>query len=628
MSFASLLGQLLNGLAGASSLFLVAAGLSLVFGVTRVVNFAHGALYMLGLYVAYWLIGVFGGGALAFWAAIAAAPAVVAAVGLVIEVAVLRRIYRAPALFQLLATFAVALLLEDAVLWLWGPQDLLGPRAPGLSGAIDLLGQHFPQYDALLIALGPALLGLLWLLLTRTDWGTRVRAATFDREMAAALGVNQAALFSAVFALGAGLAGLGGALQIPREPAALGLDLQVIGDAFVVVVVGGLGSIPGAFVAALIIGQIKALCVGIGTLSVLGVTVSLSKFTLVVEFVVMAAVLMVRPWGLYGRPLAEARREAAPAPLPGPVGARARMLGWLTVALLAALPWVARGHPYLPVLALDALVAALFAASLHLIMGPAGMHSFGHAAYFGLGAYGAALAVKKAGLAMLPALLAAPVLAGLGALLFGWFCVRLSGIYLAMLTLAFAQILWSVAFQWDELTGGSNGLVGIWPSPGLQGPFSYYELVLAVCVIGVLLIRRLTFSPFGFALRAGRDSTLRAEAIGIDVAAQRWSAFVIAATAGGMAGALFVFSKGSLSPETLGVGRSIDALVMVLLGGLDTVAGPLVGSAVYTVLQDFVARHTEYWHAWLGLLMLLLVVLFPAGIVGWSGRRGGRGAAA
>jgi branched-chain amino acid transport system permease protein len=361
---------------------------------------------------------------------------------------------------------------------------------------------------------------------------------------------------------------------------------------------------------------------------VLGATVSLSKFTLVVEFVVMAAVLMVRPWGLYGRPLAEARREAGAVRLLRPVGARARTLAWSTVLLLAALPWLARSHPYLPVLLIDVLVAALFAASLHLIMGPGGMHSFGHAAYFGLGAYGAALAVKKAGLAMLPALLAAPVLAALGALLFGWFCVRLSGIYLAMLTLAFAQILWSVAFQWDEVTGGSNGLVGIWPAPGLQGPLAYYELVLAVCVIGVLLIRRLMFSPFGFALRAGRDSALRAEAIGIDVAAQRWCAFVIAATFGGVAGALFVFSKGSLSPETLGVGRSIDALVMVLLGGLDTVSGPLVGSAVYTVLQDVVARHTEYWRAWLGLSILLLVLLFPSGIVGWWSGRSAPGAVA
>jgi len=239
VSLASLLGQLLNGLAGASSLFLVAAGLSLVFGVTRVVNFAHGSLYMLGLYVAYSLIAAFGGGFVAFWGAIALAAALVAVVGLVIEIAVLRRIYRAQPLFQLLATFAVALVLEDAVLWWWGPQDLLGPRAPGLAGSIAVFGQHFPQYDALLIAVGPLVLGLLWLLLTRTRWGTLVRAATLDREMAGALGVNQAGLFSAVFALGALLAGLGGALQIPREPADLGLDLQVIGDAFVVVVVGG-----------------------------------------------------------------------------------------------------------------------------------------------------------------------------------------------------------------------------------------------------------------------------------------------------------------------------------------------------------------------------------------------------
>ena len=145
------------------------------------------------------------------------------------------------------------------------------------------------------------MLGLLWLLLTKTRWGTLVRAATQDREMVGALGVNQAWLFTAVFALGTMLAGLGGALQLPREPANLGLDLSTIGDAFVVVVVGGMGSIPGAYVAALLIAEVKAICVGIGNVDLFGFTFSFSKLTLVVEFLVMAVVLVVRPWGLLGR---------------------------------------------------------------------------------------------------------------------------------------------------------------------------------------------------------------------------------------------------------------------------------------------------------------------------------------
>ena len=299
MSLSGFLVQLLNGLAGASSLFLVAAGLSRIFGVTRIVNFAHGSFFMLGVYIAYTLVDRLGAmaGGWGFWPALVLAALAVGAVGALVEVVLLRRIYRAPELFQLLATFALVLVIKDAALWLWGPEDLLGPRAPGLSGSVDILGRRFPSYDLLLIVVGPAVLGALWLLLTRTRWGTLVRAATQDREMVGALGVNQAWLFTSVFALGAMLAGLGGALQLPREPASLQLDLLTIGDAFVVVVVGGMGSIPGAFVAALLIAEIKAICVGIGTVNWFGIDFSFSKLTLVAEFLVMAVVLVWRPCG-------------------------------------------------------------------------------------------------------------------------------------------------------------------------------------------------------------------------------------------------------------------------------------------------------------------------------------------
>ena len=228
----------------------------------------------------------------------------------------LRRIYRAPELFQLLATFA----------WCWSsrtrrcgcgaPRTCSARARRGCRGSVEILGRRFPNYDLFLIVVGPLVLGLLWLLLTRTRLGMLVRAATQDREMVGALGVNQAWLFTAVFALGALLAGLGGALQLPREPANLGLDLLTIGDAFVVVVVGGMGSIPGAFLAALLIAEIKAICIGIGTVELFGISFSFSKLTLVVEFLVMAVVLVVRPWGLLGRPQArEPQRRRPKTPL-------------------------------------------------------------------------------------------------------------------------------------------------------------------------------------------------------------------------------------------------------------------------------------------------------------------------
>ena len=619
MTLSGFLVQLLNGLAGASSLFLVAAGLSLIFGVTRIVNFAHGSFFMLGVYIAYSAVERLGP-VLGFWPALVLAVLAVGAIGAVVEVLLLRRIYRAPELFQLLATFALVLVIKDAALWLWGPEDLLGPRAPGLGGAVDILGRRFPSYDLLLIVVGPLVLGALWLLLTRTRWGTLVRAATQDREMVAALGVNQAWLFTSVFALGALLAGLGGALQLPREPASLNLDLLSIGDAFVVVVVGGMGSIPGAFVAALLIAEIKAMCVGIGTVQWFGIDFSFSKLTLVAEFLVMAVVLVWRPWGLMGRAQAPARNTAVFEPPLRPASRALLMAAALLGLGLLALPWLTAASPYTTVLAIDLLTAALFAASLHFIMGPAGLHSFGHAAYFGLGAYGAALLMQKVGWPMEAALLAAPLLAGAGAVLFGWFCVRLSGVYLAMLTLAFAQIIWAVTFQWDDFTGGSNGLTGVWPAAWLSDKRAYYLLTLLAVAGGVLALRRLLFSPFGYAMRASRDSPLRADAIGIDVPRIQWAAFVVAAVFAGLAGALYAFSKGSISPDSMAVGKSVDGLVMVLLGGVQTLTGPVVGAVSFTWLQDTVARSTDYWRALLGGIVLLLVLVFPMGIAGFVGQ--------
>ena len=372
--------------------------------------------------------------------------------------------------------------------------------------------------------------------------------------------------------------------------------------------------------AALLIAEIKALCVGIGNVSAFGIDFNFSKLTLVAEFLVMAVVLVWRPWGLMGKPQAATRNTAAVEP---PLRAAGKPLLMAAAALaigLLALPMATAGSPYVTVLAIDLLTAALFAASLHFIMGPAGMHSFGHAAYFGLGSYAAALLMLKAGWPMEASLLGAPLVAGLGAVVFGWFCVRLSGVYLAMLTLAFAQIVWSITFQWDDFTGGSNGVTGVWPSAWLADKTVYYFATLVLVAGGVLALRRVLFSPFGLAMRAGRDSPLRADAIGIDIKQIQWLAFVLAAVAAGLAGSLYAFSKGSISPDSMAVGKSVDGLVMVLLGGVQTLTGPVVGAVTFTWLQDTVARSTDYWRALLGGIVLLLVLAFPQGIAGFVGQ--------
>jgi branched-chain amino acid transport system permease protein len=607
-----LFNQFATGLASASSLFLAACGLSIIFGVTRIVNFSHGAFYMLGAYMAVTVTDSLSGG-FGFWGGIVLASVAVAAIGALVEIALLRRIYAAPELLQLLLTFGVTLVIEDVVVLIWGPSDLLGPRAPGLKGAFDLFGQPFPTYDVLLIALGPLTLVGVELLLRRTRWGILVRAATQDREMVAALGVNQQWLFTGVFSLGIFLAAFGAALELPREAASHTMDLQIITEVLVVVVIGGLGNVLGTFLAAIIVSELNAF----------GILV-LPKISIILIFLVMALVLVVRPWGLLGR--AEAATRAGSGLQIArwrPLLSRERLFVAIGIIAAALLPWVAGN--YALIVASEVLIFMLFAASLHLLVGAGGLVSFGHAAYFGLGAYGAALTLQQFGLPMVVALPAGTLLGFLGALVFGWFCVRLSGVYFAMLTLAFAQIVWSVAFQWTEVTGGDNGLIGVWPSAWAASAAHFYWVTLALVAGGVALLRVILFSPFGYALRALRDSELRAEAIGLSRHRIQWFAFAVAGAFAALAGALYAFLKGSVFPDDLGIPLSIDGLAMVLLGGVGTVAGGVVGAALYKSLSIWVISHTDYSKLVLGLLIVVLVSVFPQGVLGafsgwWPGR--------
>ncbi len=597
------LAQFLSGLASAASLFIIASGLSIIFGVTRIVNFAHGAFTMLGAYIAYTLTtrltGTFG-----FWSALLLAAAATAAFGALVEMLLLRRIYRAPELFQLLATFGVSLMLEDIVVLVWGPEDLVGPRAPGLRGAVEILGQPVPSYDLFLMACGPVVLAAIWLVLHKTRWGVLVRAATQDRDMVSALGINQKWLFTGVFTIGVFLAALGGAVQIPRDAVNHTIDINIIVEVFVVVVIGGLGSVVGAFVAAILVSEINAFAI-----------VAFPKISLVLIFVVMAAVLTVRPWGLFGRAEAAARGGVViNRRLWAPMNGSARTVCALAVLLAAALPLVL--GPYGLGVASEILIFVVFALSLHLLMATAGLASFGHAAYFGLGAYGAALAVKTLGLPMELAIPAGGAIGLAGAILFGWFSVRSAGVYFAMLTLAFAQIVWSVAFQWVDVTGGDNGILGVWPAAWAGTPSHFYALALAVAVAAFIAHRLLVFAPFGLGLRAVRDSTLRAEAVGIGRFSIQWAAFALSGLFAGIAGALFAFLKGSVFTDTLGIPLSIDGLVMILLGGLETVSGAIVGAIAYKALSIWLMSKTDLSKLVLGAIIVVAVVVFPRGIVG------------
>ncbi|MCP4433208.1 MAG: ABC transporter permease [Gammaproteobacteria bacterium] len=598
-----IIAQILTGLANASALFMVASGLSLIFGVTRIVNFAHGSLYMLGAFVGYSLMQVLPG-MIGFWASILLAGVIVGLIGVIVELLVLRPVYRAPELFQLVATFGVILVIQDLALLIWGAEDVLGPRAPGLKGIIRIMGEPVPKYDLALIAITPFIALALWYLITRTRVGILVRAATQDREMVSALGVNQAWLFTGVFFLGSALAGLGGAIQLPKGGADLLMDFNILASIFVVVVVGGMGSLPGAYLAAVLI----------SVLNVFGVAY-MPESTLVLMFVVMAVVLIIRPYGMFGREeiAGEHGQVGEPERPIKPAGSRVRLLVALFVGVLALVPFF--GSSFSMVLITDIVIFCLFAASLHFLLGIGGLVSFGHAAFFGCGAYVSALLITYTETPMELALMLAPLGAGMAAIIIGWICVRLTGVYFAMLTMAFAQLLWSLVFQWGEFTGGDDGLVDIWPAEWLSGTMAYYYLTLIIGIGGILVLRHASHAPFGYCLRASRDSSRQAEAMGIDTKRTKWVAFSFAGAMAGVSGGLFVFSKGSIFPSELEIARSFDALIVVFLGGVKTLSGGVVGGASLESIKDFITRY-EYWRLALGLMIIGIVILAPEGIVG------------
>ena len=603
-------GQFVAGLSIGSTLFLISAGLTLIFGVTRIINFAHGSLFMVGAYAASTLTAMLPATPLGFFGGVLLAAIAVGLLGALIELLVLRLIYRAAEIFQLLATFGLVLVVQDVVLLVWGPQERFAPRAPGLAGSVEIFGAFIPQYTLFLIAVGPIVYGVLAWLLKRTRWGVWIRACAQDRETASALGIPQSVLFTSVFALGAFLAGLAGALQIPRETVNLQMDMTILVEAFVVVVVGGLGSVTGALAASFAIGILHAFG-----------TWWLPQSTLVLTFVVMAAVLVARPHGLLGRAIlrSAARNETHPPFTPL---ARSWRLLWLALLIVAALLPLAAGD-YAIVIATEIAIAALLAASLHFAMGLGGIVSFGHAAFFGIGAYTVALCMGSLDMPFAVAIIGGALAAGAVALAVGVVVLRSAGVYAAMLTLAFAQILWSTAVQWVDVTGGDNGILELWATlpAWLASRFGTYWFALAIVAASLMALRHAAVAPFGFSLRASRDSALRAEALGIDVARVRWLAFAAGGAFGGLAGALHALQKGAVFPTVLSIPVSVDALIMVLLGGLHTLSGPIIGALAYHGLSTELVRATEHWRLVLGLAIVLLVVLFPGGIVGFARER-------
>jgi branched-chain amino acid transport system permease protein len=300
---------------------------------------------------------------------------------------------------------------------------------------------------------------------------------------------------------------------------------------------------------------------------------------------------------------------------------------WTLIVFIAALCVPFLGSRFYTFVATDIAILALFATSLNLLLGYTGLVSFGHAAYFGIGAYTCALLMKSAGAPFAPSLLAAGVVSAAFALVFGFFCVRLTKIYFAMLTLAFAQLVWAICFKWNDVTGGEQGLPSV-PYPDLDWMRSlpliahfrpsdhFYFLALLIVALCLAGLRRIVASPFGRVLTIIRDNPERAQFVGINIRAYQLAAFVAAGFFAGVAGALFgIFNRG-VFPDFAYWTKSAEPLIMTILGGMGSFWGPAVGAFALIVLNQQVTSYTQYWPFVMGGTLILLLFMFPGGIAG------------
>jgi branched-chain amino acid transport system permease protein len=599
--------QLLNGLVYGMLLFLMAAGLSLIFGLMNVVNLAHGSFFMLGAFIGYSLFQLTG----SFWTAFVIAPIPVIALGIVMEVLFLRPLYRRGHMDQVLLTFGFTFVFLDLVQSVWGRSVLRLPAPAALQNTLQIGWGVFSAYRLSLIGFGFAIAAILWLLLERSRIGAMVRAGVDDAAMAAGLGANIPALFGAIFGFGVALAALGGVAAAPILGVYPGMDADILIPAFIVIVIGGMGSLRGAFVGSLLIG----ICDTFGRAYFQTVSLFLIYLTMII-------VLLVRPQGLFGIKYSDVVAAPAVTTRVGTVTFQTRAAEVAVLLVLIMLPFVVGDYPR--ALVSEIFIFGIFAMSLDLIFGFTGLMSLGHAAFFGLGAYAVAVLGAQFGLNAWLGVVAGVGLAAGCAVLIGFFCVRTSGIPFLMLTLALSQLVYTVALKWRDVTGGSDG-IAIAERPSFFGfdlshSLPMYFMALVFFALTYWGLRRLLNAPLGQAFIGLRENEQRMATIGYRTRAYKLLSFTIAGGLAGFAGALYAIFNGFISSDAVYWTASGDILIMTMLGGAGTLIGPALGAAIFLLMKNVVSSYSEHWLAIIGAVFICCVMFFPAGL--WGAARG------
>ena len=600
-----LLIQLLNGLALGVLYVLIASGMSVIFGMTDILNFAHGVLYMLGAYIALTVIDA----TASFYVALVLAPIAVAVIGAGVERVTLHRIYDRGPLYHVLLTFGLVLIITDLVEIIWGTGQQLIDEPEILSGAIQLGPIFYPRYRLFTILAGAVIAVATWAIFRYTRFGLIIRAGAQDRGTVRLMGVDIAKYFTLVFAFGSLLAAAAGVLAAPFLSVNPTMGSNIIIIAFIVVVVGGLGSYLGSVVAAFVIAFLQ-------TLSIVFVP-ELSAYLI---YLAMFGILLFRPQGLFGA--YEIRSEMAKisfAESIDPVSLRDRRV--LAVLFVLALVPLGLGRgisPYLLGVISLMFIWGLFALSLDIVMGYLGLISFGHAAFWGVGAYAVALTINGVTNSFLVAVAIAVAVTTVLAWAIGALSVRLTGVYFAMITFAAAQLLYQFANSTPQVTGGSNGM-GIPPVMllgvvDLSDPTVFYYLALGTLVGCYYVAVRIMDSPFGRVLAAIRESERRVSFLGYDTNKYKRRAFALSGAVGGLAGALFMTYQQFVTPNTLYWFISGDVLFAMIFGGIGTLYGPIIGGAVLVGMEQILSSYIDQWRLLIGLVLVLIVLFAPRGL--------------
>jgi branched-chain amino acid transport system permease protein len=603
------LTHIVNGLSFGMLLFVLAAGLSLIFGLCRIVNLSHGSFYLLGGYIGFSTVRLTGNFPLAVFLSMVS----MAVLGILTERFLLRR-FRVKPLAQVLLTFGLIFVFQDGAIWIWGGTPVLLKKLPILTGATNILGFYYPTYRLLILLIGLVILFFLWWLLIRTRLGIFIRAAVDDGEMANGVGIRMNLLMTLAFGFGTLLTGLAGSVGAPFLGVYPGLDIEVLLYAMAVVIVGGLGSLKGSFLGALMVGLVDSLAKALWP--------ETGMFSM---FALMAIVLILKPTGLFGLPIASGSQasvseemflEAIPSSSVHPSGWKGRA-GIVTACLVAAglLCPVILSTYYVRLLTL-ALIWAIFAMSLDLILGLGGIISLGHAVFFGVSAYTIGLAARfltpnlflQIGLALFVSAFAALVL--------GWLLLRSRGVYFMMLTIAFSQVFRAIAHSWRSVTGGGDGLAGIVRPTWMLSVETFYYFALFVFIAVFLFLRFFVKSRVGISLIGIRESEKRMTSLGYHVDRIKLLSFVVSGGLGGIAGLLNVYFTGYVSPEYFAMDVSAQAIIMIILGGAGTLIGPILGSFFVVYMQNILSAVMERWTLVLGILFILVVIGAPAGMVG------------